>query len=133
MQRVLYGNTLDEYIHVELIGLPLVKGVKEKPSLILVRNPLLLRLRPSLSCPVVLVRRDQKAAINTNESDEVELKPIMITSHREFPAEASAAQAMLASLLQRRDLLEPFERLDVALNEAHKQHIGDNSAGGARE
>jgi hypothetical protein len=32
---------------------------------------------------------------------------------------------MLAPLMQKRDLLEPFERLQVALAESHKQHIGD--------
>jgi hypothetical protein len=125
IQRMLYGNTLEEYIYVELIGVPLIKAAKEKPSLVLVQTPLLLRIRPSLSCPVVLVRHNPQQATISSGTGEGELKPIAISAHREFPAEASAAQAMLTPLLQERDLLEPFERLRVALAESHKQHIGD--------
>jgi hypothetical protein len=123
LQRVLYGDTLDEYIHVGLIGVPLVNAAKEKASLILVRNPLLLRIRPLVACPVVLVRQDQKATSGTNDASET-IKPIIISSHRDFPGETSSAQMMLKSLMQRRDLLEPFERLQVALSEAHKQKVG---------
>ncbi|MBU1748724.1 MAG: hypothetical protein KKA73_13635 [Chloroflexi bacterium] len=125
LQRVLYGDTLEEYIYVQLIGVPLVKDAKEKPGLILVRHPMLLRIRPFLSYPVVLVRSDQKATMATSEIGSGDLKPIVISSHREFPSEANAAQAQLALLMQRRDLLEPFERVQVALSEVHKQRVGD--------
>jgi len=132
LQRVLYGDTLEEYTHVELIGLPLIKAADEKPSLVLVQNALLLRMRPFLSLPVVLVRRDQKSVIGTAGSDANDMKPITISSHREFPAEAASAQATLRPLMQRRDLLEPFERLHIALAEAHKQQIGESTKGKPR-
>jgi hypothetical protein len=125
IQRMLYGDTLEEYVYVELIGVPLIKAAKEKPGLILVRNPLLLRIRPFLSYPVVLIRRDSKSATTTGGTAENEPKPVIVSPHREFPTEASAAQAMLAPLMQKRDPLEPFERLQVALAESHKQRIGD--------
>jgi hypothetical protein len=125
IQRMLYGDTLEEYIYVELIGVPLIKAAKEKPSLVLVRTPLLLRIRPFLSCPVVLIRRDSKSTTVTNGNGESELRPVVISAHRAFLTEANAAQAMLAPLMQKRDPLEPFERLQVALAESHKQHIGD--------
>jgi len=125
IQRMLYGNTLEEYIYVELIGVPLINAAKEKPTLILVRIPLLLRIRPSLSCPVILVRHDPQQANISSGTGENELKPIAISAHRGFPTEASAAQAILAPLLQKRDILEPFERLQIALAESHKQKIGD--------
>lgn len=130
LQRVLYGNTLDEYLFVELIGLPLLRVAKEKPSLILVRNPLFLKMRPSLQHPVVLVSRDNKSALAPGTSDE--LKLVAITSHRDFSAEASTARQMLATLMQRRDLLEPFDRVCAALADAHKQKIGDSPSGGTR-
>ncbi len=132
MQRVLYGDTLDEYISVELMGVPLVKAAKEKPSLILVRKPVLLRMRPKLDCPVVLIRPDQKSAMRDDSESDMGIKPIVLTAHKEFPTDSTTANAMLSSLIQRRDLLEPFERLSVALNEAHKQKIGETSTGGAR-
>ncbi len=126
LQRILYGYTLEEYVHVELLSLPLVNEVKEKPSLIIVRNPLLLTLRKRISYPVVLVRHDQNAPVGDGSSN---LKAIVLTSHREFPAETASAQSMLGAIMSQRDLLEPFERLSVALTEAHKQHIGDSSQG----
>jgi hypothetical protein len=126
LQRVLYGDTLDEYVYIELIGLPLIRQTKEPAGLILVRNPLLLKCRPSLPHPIVLVRRDQKSVAQV-DAGESEIHPITIVSHREFPAEQKAAQALLTPLLQKRDLLEPFERLQVALSEAHKQKIGESA------
>jgi hypothetical protein len=123
LQRMLYGDTLEEYIHVELIGLPLVNASKEKPNLLLVRNPVLLRIRPIVAYPVVLLRRGQGSVANAGEADGT-IKPITISSHRDFPAETSSAQMMLGTLMQRRDLLEPFDRLQIALTEAHKQRIG---------
>ncbi len=130
VQRVLYGDTLEEYILVELVGLPLMRAAKEKASLVLVKNPLFLQMRPALACPVVLVSRDSRSALSSDAGSE--LKPVIISSHREFPAEASTARQMLATVMQKRDLLEPFERVRAALAEAHKQRVGDTVSGGAR-
>lgn len=127
LQRVLYGNTLDEYILVELISAPLMKVTRERPSLILVRNPMFLQARPFLQYPVVLISKDNKTALVTDTPDELET--IVITSHRNFPAEASTAKQILEKLMLKRDLLEPFERVRVALAEAHNQKIGDNPSG----
>lgn len=107
--RVLYGDTLDEYVYVELISLPLIRQTKEPAGLILVRNSLLLKCRPFIPHPMVLIRRDQKP-IPQADSSEDKIHPITIVSHREFPTEQRAAQALLTPLLQKRDLLEPFER-----------------------
>jgi hypothetical protein len=127
LQRVLYGETLDEYIHVELIGIPLIRAAREKSGLILVQKAVLLRIRPHLPCPVVLVRHDQKIINSSDENNENALQSVTISSHREYPAEVASAQALLAPLMQRRDVLEPFERLRVALTEAHRQNIGDST------
>jgi hypothetical protein len=129
---MLYGDTLEEYIHIELIGVPLIKAAKETPSLVLVRTPVLLRLRPFIAHPVVLIRREQTSVISDVAEDQRVIKPITVSAHREFSSEATAAQALLAQLIQRRDLLEPFERLQVALSEAHQRRIGDNPVGSGR-
>lgn len=120
LQRVLYGDTLDEHIYVELIGVPLLKAAKEKASLVIVRKPIFLIIRPQVSVPVVLVR-------DRDVESKGGLKRAELVSHSEFPTEAASAQAMLAKLMGKRDLFEPFERLRVALTEAHKQHIGEST------
>lgn len=109
LQQVLYGRTLQEYVYIELIGVPLIRATKEKITLILVRNPLLLRIRPFVSYPVVLIQRDPKSTISANEVGINDLKPVVLSSHHDYAAEAHAAKAQLASLTQRQDLFEPFE------------------------
>jgi hypothetical protein len=126
LQRVLYGDTLDEYVNVELIALPLLAAAKEKPTVVLVRLPLLLTVRTHLAYPVVLIRVEPSpAAAGT-------IRPVVLTAHRNFPTEGASVQAMLAPVMQRRDLAEPFNRLSVALIEAHKQNIGDTASGAKR-
>ncbi len=130
VQRMLYGSTLEEYIFMELIALPLIKAMKEKLALVLVRNPTLLRVRPRLSYPMGLVRRDQKTPIAADA--QTEMRPVTISTHRDYPAELAAIQTALASLIQERDLLEPFERIQVALIESHNQHVGESKPGDVR-
>jgi hypothetical protein len=120
LQRVLYGDTLDEHIHIELVGIPLLKAAKEEPSLVIVRKPVLLNVRPKVSVPVVLAA---SRGVGSSGGD----KQARLVAHAEFPAEADSAQAMLAKLIEKRDLMEPFERLRVALTEAHKQRIGETT------
>lgn len=123
LQKMLYGDTLESYVHVELIGAPLIKAAKEQPSLVIVRNPLLLNVRPLIPFPVVLVsnqRSGSQGAVNL----------VSIKTHSKFPSEAQAAQDLLTPIMEHRNLLEPFERLSIALIEAHKQRVGD--VGGAR-
>lgn len=124
LQRILYGNTLEGYVYVELIGVPLIKAAKEKPTMVLVRNPVLLRIRPHISYPVALLRIDQKSSVNEDAGGEGDHKFFTFVTHRDFPGETASIQSALAPLTQRADLLEPFERLKVALLEAHKQNVG---------
>lgn len=126
LQRVLYGSTLDEYVHVDLIGIPLIQAAKEEVNLVLVTVPLLLQIRPKVSAPIILLRHDP----NGNSASPIEIngqsvKPLSITSHHDFPNEKEATWTMLAPLIQKSDLFEPFERLRVALGEAHKQNVGE--------
>jgi hypothetical protein len=126
LQRILYGSTLEEYVRVDLICVPLINASKEKPSLILVSTPILLQVRPKVSSPVVLLRQNVSTAPGTSsELNKTAKRPFTITSHHDFLNEADSAQALLESIMQTHDLLEPFERIKIALNEAHQQKIGE--------
>jgi len=66
LQKVLYGPILEPYVLVRLIGMPLIQAAREKPDLILVRDPLLLELRTKIEIPLLCVLketegREQKA------------------------------------------------------------------------
>lgn len=118
-QRVLYGNTLDSHVFVDLIGTPLVTATEESVDLALVEDERFLDIRPNVNIPVILLDR---SAQNGDTSS------VTLRAHPQFETEQAAAQSQLAPLLNaRRDLLEPFERVRLALEQVHTQRIGDKS------
>ncbi len=129
LQQVLYGPSLKEYVYGELICAPLVKAAKEKLSLVLTKDPNLLVIRPLISTPVLYVYRDQRS-IKSGDGKDDSIKPVIISTHRNFTGEEAWAQTVLMPIMQRHDLLEPFERVRVALNEVHKQRIEEKGTRG---
>ena len=122
MQRILYGKTLSEYVYGELIAFPLVKAVKEKISLVVVKNENLLIMRPKISLPVVVIT---KSAIGVEgKNPVVSIGTFSFHSHLSYAGEADWAKTLLTDLLERHDPFEPFERLKIAMNEVHKNKIG---------
>ena len=122
IQRTLYGVTLGDYIYVELISIPLIKELREKVDLLIVPSRALLRIRPKISLPVAFISRDSLPSSENNPKNE---KLLAIYTHEEFPNEKPVVQAILEPIMQKFDLLEPFERIKIALSEAHKEKIGE--------
>src|SRR4030066_1240875 len=56
LQKVLYGDTLQEYICTDLIGVPMLQTLEKKPDLGLVREAEFVKLRPRTEVPVLWVR-----------------------------------------------------------------------------
>jgi hypothetical protein len=118
-QRVLYGDTLDGYLFVDLIGTPLVTATKESIDLALVEDKRFLEIRPNVNLPVILLDRSSQDG-NTSS--------ITLRAHPKFEAEQAAARSQLVPLFNAgRNLLEPFERVRLALEQAHAQRIGDKN------
>ncbi len=63
LQRVLYGKKLLEYVCNDLVGLPMLKALQSKPSLVLVRLPELLKIRPSIGVPVLWIETSPEGDI----------------------------------------------------------------------
>lgn len=127
-QRALYGSTLEEYIHIELISVPLISELREDVDLIIVSLPALLQIRPQISIPVALITGETiLTKENLNEGSKANEELMTITTHDEFPSENSIAKSILRPIMQKRDLLEPFERIKIALTEAHKQKVGEST------
>jgi hypothetical protein len=118
VQQILYGASLKDYVYGELICAPLVKATKEKLSLVLAKEPYIVAMRPLVSVPVILVHHDGKS-MGEN------LRPVSLSSHQSFQSELSFAQTVLAPVMQSHDLIEPFERLKLALNEVHRTGVGE--------
>ena len=60
LQQILYGPSLREYVYSQLICSPLVKAVKEKLSIVLVKEANLLAIRDTheIAVPVILISLD---------------------------------------------------------------------------
>lgn len=126
-QKMLYGNTLDEYVDLDLISIPLIKALREDVDLIVISSPSLLQIRPKVSLPVALIN---KQAISTRTMDDKSGSPVQtitITIHTDYPAEKEATHSILQPIIQKRDIFEPFERIKIALAEAHKQKVGEST------
>lgn len=108
LQSMLYGSTLESYISVELIALPLIKALKIKPALIIVRSAKFLEARSKSEFPLVL--------FDTKSNN---FKP-----HPNFQNDLTVANGLFAKP-NVDTLLEPFSRIQTALTEAHRQKVGD--------
>lgn len=118
VQQILYGASLKDYVYGELICVPLVKATKEKISMALVREIFLISMRPLISVPVIIVRSDSPT-VNGG------IRSVSFSPHQNFRNELSFAQTILTPVIQKHDLLEPFERLRLALNEVHRAGLGE--------
>lgn len=116
LQRVLYGDTLHEYICNDLLGLPMLQALESRPGLVLVRDAEFLKMRPKVEIPVLWVR-------GTVDGQYV------LQAFPGFEQEAEAGLEVLPRRLRGRNILEPFTRIRSALEEAHTLKVGESQPG----
>ena len=130
LQKTLYGKILEEHIYVELIAFPLLDSAKKRPDLIIVADNLLLNMREKLLIPVVFLQKetdfhipddDQFRGIITSETGKFE--PIVMTVHQKYSDDKRLAGEKLTEILSRKSLLEPFERIQIALEEVDRRNL----------
>jgi len=145
LQRMLYGKTLRSYIAADLVGVPLLGAIQEKPSVVLVREPLFLKLRARVNFRMVCLRRQGEqisAAVDGGQSgspDEPALlscisgrfQPLTVTGPPDCNSELDAALEVLRPIFSEADLLEPFDRIEKVVAELDRQEVGGGS-GAAR-
>lgn len=134
LQRMLYGDILEQYILVELIGQPLVKTVKDEPNLILVSDFSFLDLRTKINIPVVQITKEEQINVSSNGSETSfqmlnsssgKFDPIVIRTHNKFSDDKNKAKEILTEIFNSYDLIEPFSRVSIALEQVHTQKIGE--------
>jgi hypothetical protein len=112
LQKMLYGDTLHEYICNDLIGVPLLNALESKPDMVLARDAEFLKLRTRLDIPVLWIR-------GTVDGQFV------LQSLPGYEKEAEAGRDALPRRLRGRSILEPFMRIHSALEEAHNLKVGE--------
>lgn len=130
-QRTLYGEILNEEILVELIAIPLVHTLKEKPKLILVRDPIFLNANLKQEIRIIRIykekeigyKKDNEPASLTSLSGKYE--PIFMETSKEVQSELPEIRKILAEIFAKYNLLEPFDRVKLACEQVHAQKLGE--------
>lgn len=134
LQQQLYGASLLVHIGITLCGEPLYKALKNKPELLLVSRRRYLPLSAKVDAKVAQVKRigealvvedDDKSVSNTvsnMNSKSGRFQPISIF----YPPacneqEHEEIRALVEKYFQGIDLLEPFERIKIALGALAEQ------------
>jgi hypothetical protein len=122
--EILYGPTLRDYLIGEAIGPLLIKRCRNAPSLLCCNQPEALQLESQFDSPIALV-------CEAAEKDEGPITDDMLPgyewcelagSHLRVAIERmETVQSLITRLPNLPDLLEPFDRIREAINEAQKQ------------
>jgi hypothetical protein len=112
LQRVLYGDLLMEYICTDLIGLPMLQTLELHPELVLVREAEFLKLRPRIEVPVLWARATPEGQF-------------ALQAFPGYEQEAEVGRDALPKRLRGKGIMEPFQRVRSALEEAHGQKVGE--------
>ena len=126
IQHILYGPTLTEYLHADLIGRTLVEKTATQPGLIVTDSLSALGLRSRVGIPVVAI------GSRTDADDVVELahprsSGLLLLSAR-FPEDRTVIEARLEAIDPAVDLAEPFSRIREAIAEARKMGVTGRAA-----
>jgi hypothetical protein len=114
IQKILYGDTLQEYISIDLIGVPLLESLEASPELILVREAEFLKLRQRVEIPVLWVR----ATVDGQ---------YVLQALPGYENEAESGREVLPRRLRGRNIVEPFLRIRSAVEEAHQLSVGEQT------
>jgi hypothetical protein len=127
VQQILYGRTLDEYVHSDLIGKTLVEKSSTLPSLIVTDTPAVLPLRSRVEVPVVGVADGSSELPGTFAvTDPRTSKSLLFPATH--PADRELIEQRLAQLDPALDLEEPFRRIREAVAEARKMGVTSRAA-----
>jgi hypothetical protein len=128
VQTALYGPTLLDYLHADVIGKALVEKTALKADLIVTDTPPALALRSRVEVPVVALRPDaavvpaETRTLTHPRSSLALLLPVV------FAADESVVVARLDAVDPSVDLTEPFARIREAVAEARKLGVSGRVA-----
>lgn len=125
VHEILYGPTLAEYLHADLIGKTLIEKSSSRPSLVVTDSAPALALATRLNLPVVAIERSATHDPELVRFQHPRCKVYLLTS-------SGTQVAELVTLLDRLDpsieLVEPFQRLQEAMHEARKLGVNQRAA-----
>ena len=137
VQRTLYGATLRAHIAVDLVGIPLIDAIQEKPQIVIAQDNSFLGLRPKIAHFLVCVAKQgeqfsTESARHLRESTDPGMlvcesgrfQPLSVVTHWKYTGELPAILNILRPVFSVVDLLEPFARIEKAVAEVERQQPG---------
>ncbi len=127
VQSLLYGPTLSEYLHADVIGRTLVERTSIRPDLLVTDAAAALGLRSRVEVPVVALRPEGDLPAGTLPLTHARSSVPLV-----LPARFEADRPGVTQLLDRTDpavdLAEPFARIREAVAEARKTGVTNRAA-----
>ena len=125
VQQILYGPTLTEYLHADLIGKTLIEKTSMQPGLLITDSIPALALRHHFDVPVLALPGmgyEPTADLRLIHHDRC--SRAMLTTHQL----ATALHDFLERIDPAVDLAEPFSRIREAVAEARKMGVTSRAA-----
>lgn len=127
VQQVLYGPTLAEYLHADLIGKTLVEKTGALPVLVVTDSLPALTLWSRIGVPVVALQPDGGGPPDLPEITHPRSSAPLLLPAR-FAAERLLVAERLEGIDPAVDLAEPFGRIREAIAEARKMGVTARAA-----
>jgi hypothetical protein len=127
VQTALYGPTLIEYLHADVIGKTLVEKTGTRPDLIVTDALPALALRSRLEVPVVAVCPPGTVPADASSVPHPRTPGGLVLPPR-FASDREAVLALLERIDAAVDLSEPFARVREAVGEARKMGVTNRAA-----
>ena len=132
VQKALYGDALEPHIAVELCGRPLWGQITRDPDVLFVKDELLLDLRPSIGCRLVLVRRGgqvievtsvgvDRAPSGNVDAPHGRFQPVTMTTHPSYAEDFTPGRVLVERAFSHFDVIEPFDRISTAVRTLAEQ------------
>lgn len=125
LQRILYGDSLENFIGVNLCGFSLLRSIQNKPSLLIVNKPYPIELRKSTDFPIAYLKRAGETIelLGFNESGKSEridcstsrFNPVIAFCHPDFGDDLALIKDIILKSFRFLDPLEPFARIGKAI------------------
>ena len=120
VQRTLYGDKLEPYIFIELMGAKLIEALDTRPFCCIVESADMLNLRQHCDIPIIRFEKSSRGSVSSADlrGDETHsMTPagsngdVNFEYHHDYPADYESVRGFLRYVSENIDLLEPFERV----------------------
>lgn len=120
MQKILYGKVLKPSMYNDTLGLPLLTKSTQEKNVVFVKQANFLQLRPNVAFPIALLYSSAKLGDDESEREHI-FQSIKIDLHPEYRMERDFVLEIVRQVIvvNGLDLFEPFDRVQIALNEVH--------------